>query len=56
MEEKQMKEIKSLCCNAKIIRKGRADLRCEKCGKDVTLEIVMLYDLIIDTQENKEAK
>ncbi len=47
-------KIKSLCCKAEIIRKGRADLRCSKCGKDVTLEIVMLENLI--TTEKKDEK
>lgn len=27
------------------IRKGRADLRCSKCGKDITLELVIMADL-----------
>lgn len=38
--------IKTSCCNAEWYRKGRADFRCKQCEKDVTLEIVLIYDAL----------
>lgn len=32
----------SMCCNADIVRKGRAHYRCAKCDKDLSLELVLL--------------
>lgn len=40
---------KTLCCKSNWIRKGRANLRCKKCDADVTMEIVLLYQSIIDS-------
>ena len=37
-----IKDYKTLCCKAGYYRKGRADYRCEKCGKDVTMELALL--------------
>ena len=44
--DKQIKKIKTTCCKTSWYRKGRANYRCEKCNKDVTLEIVLIYDAI----------
>lgn len=41
--DKQIAEAKTMCCNAKWYRKSRANFRCKKCEKDVTLEIIFLY-------------
>ena len=41
--DKQIAEVKTLCCKAKWYRKSRANFRCKKCEKDVTLEIMFLY-------------
>lgn len=30
------------CCKVEPVRKGRADMRCPDCGRDVTLEMVLL--------------
>lgn len=46
--DKQIKETKTLCCKAEWYRKSRANFRCKKCEKDVTLEIVFLYKALID--------
>lgn len=46
-----MPKIKTLCCNAVPIRKGRADYRCSICGKDVTLELYFIYE----SQSKKES-
>ena len=27
------------------VRAGRADLRCRKCGKDITLELVLMQEV-----------
>jgi hypothetical protein len=40
---KHIAETKTLCCNADWYRKSRANFRCKKCEKDVTLEIIFLY-------------
>jgi len=36
---------KTLCCDASATRAGRADYRCSKCGKDVTIEMIFFYDM-----------
>ena len=41
--DKQIAETKTLCCNADFYKKSRANFRCKKCEKDVTLEIIFLY-------------
>lgn len=35
---------KTICCNSKWYRKSRVNFRCKECGKDVTLEVVLLYE------------
>ena len=35
-------KVKTWCCKAEWYVKGRADFRCKKCDKDVTLEICLL--------------
>lgn len=41
--DKQIAEAKTMCCKTKWYRKSRANFRCKKCEKDVTLEIIFLY-------------
>ena len=41
--DKQIAEAKTMCCKAKWYRKSRSNFKCEKCEKDVTLEIMLLY-------------
>ena len=38
--DKQIAESKTMCCKADWYRKSRANFRCNKCEKDVTLEIM----------------
>lgn len=38
------------CCKSGFYKKGRADYRCKKCDRDITLELVFLQELI----ENKK--
>ena len=45
--DKKLKPWKSGCCKSTYYRKGRADLRCKVCDKDVTMEIVLLTDMFI---------
>lgn len=42
--DKEITKAKTLCCDADWYIKSRADFRCEKCERDVTLEIMFLYD------------
>lgn len=41
------------CCNVQYYRKGRAELRCTKCDKDVTMELVMFSEMFIDEYKLK---
>lgn len=50
---KSIDEYKTRCCNAKWIRKGRADYRCSKCGADVTLELVLLQEALDKSKKCK---
>ena len=43
--DKKLKPFKTECCKAKVYKKGRADLRCSTCDKDVTMELVLLADM-----------
>lgn len=45
-KDKQISKAKTLCCQAGWYRKSRADFRCKKCDKDVTLEIMLLYQAL----------
>lgn len=45
---KQIAESKTSCCNAEWFRKSRANFRCKKCEKDVTLEIMLLYKALTE--------
>jgi len=36
------------CCSSPWVKKGRARYECTKCKKDVTLEIVLLYEALYD--------
>lgn len=46
--DKKIIKAKTMCCKAEWYRKGRANLRCRKCEKDVTLEIVFLYKALAE--------
>ncbi len=46
--DKQIAEAKTLCCNDEWYEKSRANFRCKKCEKDVTLEIMLLYKALIE--------
>ena len=37
---------RTLCCKALEVRAGRADYRCSKCGKDVTIEMSFYYQAV----------
>jgi len=41
-----IKNHKTMCCNSSWYVKSRANFRCKKCDKDVTLEVVFLYTFI----------
>ena len=42
---------RTLCCKALEIRAGRADYRCSKCGKDVTIEMSFYYQAVDDMSD-----
>lgn len=41
---KRPEKIKTTCCNSEWYVKSRANFRCKKCDKDVTLEIMLIYN------------
>ena len=49
----KMDEIKSPCCNFMIIEMESGEYDCDKCGKDVTREIVSLYYKKKEKKRNK---
>jgi tRNA(Ile2) C34 agmatinyltransferase TiaS len=50
----KLENVKTLCCNSKWYRKGRANYRCVKCDSDVTIELVLLADAMDKDLKNKE--
>ena len=38
--EKELKDYKTICCNDYFYVKSRANFRCKKCDKDVTIEVM----------------
>lgn len=42
----EIENVKTLCCNTDWYRKSRANFRCTECDKDVTLEIMLLYQAL----------
>lgn len=46
--DKKITKAKTLCCKAEWYRKSRANFRCKKCDKDVTLEIMFLYQALTE--------
>lgn len=47
---------KTLCCQAAWYRESRANLRCEKCDKDVTLEVTLLYQATQPSEQMNRCK
>lgn len=45
---KIIKDHKTLCCKSTWTVKGRANYICDKCGKDVTMEIIYLVDAAVE--------
>ena len=46
--DKQIEKAKTSCCKADWYIKSRANFRCKKCEKDVTLEIMLLYKALTE--------
>ncbi len=42
----EIAKVKTRCCKAKWYSKSRANFRCKNCGKDVTIEIMMIYQAL----------
>jgi len=49
-----MSEYRSICCHAPVLRLGRARFECEKCRKDVTIDLVF-YEMAKEN-DNKRRK
>lgn len=43
---KEFNNYKTVCCGSEFYKKGRADYRCKKCDKDVTLELVYVWEML----------
>ncbi len=52
--KKCLSDLKTSCCNLSYYTKGRADLRCSGCDKDVTMELVLLTYFLIEDFKNKK--
>jgi hypothetical protein len=48
--------VKTMCCKSTWHRKSRANYRCNKCGGDVTLEIVLLVQAVEEAETLKSVK
>jgi hypothetical protein len=42
-------DFRTLCCNAYAVFKGRANFRCAKCDKDVTMYVMFFAQICDDT-------
>lgn len=51
--DKRLKDIKSECCNAAIVRKGRANYRCSKCDHDESMMVILITDMLCKEWERK---
>lgn len=49
-------KVKTMCCESSWCIKSKLDYRCNKCGKDVTFEIVLLCQAIEESKELKSTK
>ncbi len=52
-EEQIMRPYRTSCCKAKYKAVGRAHWVCEKCGKDVSMEVVLFYNCMATEEEKK---
>lgn len=43
---------KTLCCQADFYQKGRANLRCMKCDKDVTIEVSLFEEFKMNSKKD----
>jgi hypothetical protein len=50
-EEQIMRSYRTSCCTAKSKGVGRAHWVCEKCGKDVSMEVVLFFDCMAKEEE-----
>ena len=51
--EKELESYKTICCEAGYYQKGRATYICKKCGGDVTMELLLVYQAL-ETKVCKE--
>ena len=51
--EKIIEDYKTPCCKAKFYRAGRAKYLCKNCEKDITMDLIYLYDAMKDSEEIK---
>lgn len=47
-----IEKVKTSCCNTGWKRIGRAHFICVKCKRDVTTEIVLVYQVLEDEAKN----
>lgn len=47
-------KFRTLCCNAKAYRKGRAHYRCESCDEDVTIYLVCYLQATEDLNDDDD--
>jgi len=45
-KEPDISKIKTLCCNSEWRRESKLNFRCNKCNKDVTMQMMFAYDAL----------
>ncbi len=44
--DKELKDYKTFCCKDDFYVKSRANFRCKKCDKDVTIEVMFFIQAV----------
>ncbi len=47
-KDKQIKNYKTLCCKSTYTRLGRANYECDKCKKDISMELILFIDCVMN--------
>ncbi len=51
---KKLKLYRTSCCKVVAYHTGRAQAACSHCGKDVSLDIILIYDMYYQEAQLKE--
>lgn len=45
--DEKIKDYRTPCCEGEAYSRGRATAFCKKCGKDVMLEVILIYEMFL---------